>query len=278
METDPLTFATNCGSWLGVLAPEVLALIHEPSYEKRLHGLDVQAMRYGVQNALGAGVQFIAEETSLTGQGYEQRIYLSGEIATRDNLHDFYNAAVWLTFPRSKAALNAVHVREIDRAPRGTGRGPARDAATLFDESGMIFLTDSASHANALRQMRWSSLFEARRAVFASCCRPFVFGHALFEKLHTPYKSLTAHAWIVLSSPRILGLSLCAQLAWVDAQMSERIGSGAVRAATLAPIPVLGIPGWCDANRNPDFYDDHAVFRRSRDRNALPATAPKMIV
>jgi len=278
METGPITFGANCGSWLGVLAPEVLALIHEPSYEKRLRELGAQATRQGVQNALGAGVRFIAPEASQSGREYEQRIYFSGEIATRDNLHDFYNAAVWLTFPRCKAALNALHVRDIGRASRGAGRGPARDAATLFDESGMIFLTDSVSHAHALRHMRWSNLFRAPQTVFASCCRPFVFGHALLEKLHTPYKSMTAHAWIVLSPPRILGLPLGAQLAWVDAQTAEYIGSAGFGAATFAPIPVLGIPGWCDANRNPDFYDDDAVFRRSRGRTSLPETAQKMIV
>ena len=27
------------------------------------------------------------------------------------------------------------------------------------------------------------------------------------------------------------------------------------------PLPVLGVPGWWDANEAPGFYDDNAVFR-----------------
>ena len=29
----------------------------------------------------------------------------------------------------------------------------------------------------------------------------------------------------------------------------------------FAPLPVLGLPGWCSANEDADFYRDAAVFR-----------------
>src|SRR3990167_9931502 len=38
---------------------------------------------------------------------YEPRIFLSSEVSTRpENWHDFFNALIWYTFPKSKAALN----------------------------------------------------------------------------------------------------------------------------------------------------------------------------
>jgi len=36
--------------------------------------------------------------------------------------------------------------------------------------------------------------------------------------------------------------------------------------ACFAPLPVLGIPGWCADNRDPCFYDDRSVFRNDRLR------------
>ena len=45
-----------------------------------------------------------------------------GRVETRpDNLHDFFNALIWLAFPRSKARINAMHAAEI---PREGGRRP----------------------------------------------------------------------------------------------------------------------------------------------------------
>src|SRR5512137_2858002 len=42
---------------------------------------------------------------------YERGIAASGIVPTREgNLHDVCNALAWLAYPRTKAALNAVHV------------------------------------------------------------------------------------------------------------------------------------------------------------------------
>jgi len=32
----------------------------------------------------------------------------------------------------------------------------------------------------------------------------------------------------------------------------------------FAPLPVMGIPGWCDENAEAAFYDDVTVFRPGR--------------
>ncbi len=45
---------------------------------------------------------------------YEPRCYLKGEVPTRaDNWHDLLNALVWLTFPKTKAVLNARHYHAL---------------------------------------------------------------------------------------------------------------------------------------------------------------------
>jgi hypothetical protein len=62
-------------------------------------------------------------------------------------------------------------------------------------------------------------------------------------------------------------------VAVVDRLLAERLASLAdalphslVRLA-LHPLPVLGIPGWCTANRDAAFYDDVSVFRATRRRS-----------
>jgi hypothetical protein len=32
----------------------------------------------------------------------------------------------------------------------------------------------------------------------------------------------------------------------------------------LAPLPLLGIPGWCEDNRQEEYYDDREQFRPGR--------------
>nr|WP_265343094.1 MULTISPECIES: DUF3025 domain-containing protein [Burkholderia] len=41
----------------------------------------------------------------------------------------------------------------------------------------------------------------------------------------------------------------------------------------FAPLPVLGVPGWCDANAEAAFYDDPAVFRSVRRSRAASGGA-----
>jgi hypothetical protein len=49
------------------------------------------------------------------GHAYETHIAQTGGLPTRDNLHDRFNALVWLHLPRLKALLNAVQAQEISR-------------------------------------------------------------------------------------------------------------------------------------------------------------------
>jgi hypothetical protein len=101
-------------------------------------------------------------------------------------------------------------------------------------------------------------LFVTDRALWAQA-RVGVVGHALLEKLHQPYKSITAHVWAV-PVPLVLGDDWAAWDDWFAQGLSaERLAS-----KPLTPLPVLGIPGWWAANQDPDFYADAQVFRAPR--------------
>jgi hypothetical protein len=45
-----------------------------------------------------------------------------------------------------------------------------------------------------------------------------------------------------------------------------------VHGQALAPLPVLGVPGWWSQNESDQFYDNTTYFRRGRKRNHSPAS------
>jgi Protein of unknown function (DUF3025) len=235
--------------WFGPVAADGRAMVAAPD----LRGaLSETARRRNVRTAAGPPLRF-AGPAAAGSTAYEAHIARTGEVPTRDNLHDFLNALVWLAFPRTKARLNALQANAIAAHGIGVRRGPVRDAATLIDENGMLLVTRRADLIDALRQRAWRQLFVAHRAAWAREVRPVVFGHALMEKLTAPYKGITAHALPVLLPPD-------APLAAIDA------GAAAALDATLSPrrllpVPVMGIPGWA-CNDDAAYYDDQAVFRK----------------
>jgi hypothetical protein len=59
---------------------------------------------------------------------------------------------------------------------------------------------------------------------------------------------------------------LAARLAELDLRASRCIqGESFLRfPRSLHPLPVLGIPGWCNDNEQAGYYDDVRQFRRGR--------------
>jgi hypothetical protein len=163
-------------------------------------------------------------------------------VPTRDNAHDFFNGLAWLRFPDLKRRLNEIQAAQIERDGIAGRRGPVRDAITLLDENG-AFLEATPDLMDALVSREWKRLFIDLRPQWARA-RVTVFGHALLEKLLAPRKDLTAHVW--LGSPEI--------------------DAAALAAKPFAPLPLMGIPGWCRENQNFSFYDDSLVFRAAGQR------------
>ena len=216
--------------------------------------LSAEARNRGVTTAQGLPIEFVAPDDAGSA-AYEAHIAASGRVPTRENAHDLFNALAWLAFPRTKAALNARQAAELARDGVRATRGPVRDAATLIDESGLLLAAD-ADVCAALHRLDWTWLFGAQRKRWGGQWMPFVFGHALNEKLLAPYKGLTA---VVVCLP-----SAGASQAQVDRAAAQWVQRTALAPPLLAHLPVLGTPGWWAANEAPEFYADTAVFRVAR--------------
>jgi len=210
---------------------------------------------YAALNAVAGAEQprFVPQQPLPPGRGYEALLHGQRVCPTRENLHDLFNGLSWLHFPRSKWRLNALHAAEIARLGAGPRRGPLRDAMTLFDENGALLLAPRGMW-DALRARDWRGLFVTRRGQWRGA-RLLVFGHGLLEQLQHPRKPLTAH---VLAAPNALD-----SIADIDRWLAAAIDAHAWAAKPFAPLPVLGVPGWCAGNAHESFYDDPFVFRRA---------------
>jgi hypothetical protein len=241
--------------WFELVAPHGRA---RSSQRDLRADLTAAAARLRVGNAAGAPVRFAAADAA-GGAAYETHIARTGEVPTRDNRHDFFNALVWLALPRTKARLNSLQAEAIAAAGVAERRGPLRDAATLLDENGVLLVTEREDLVDALRRHDWHGLFVVNRGAWGTDIRPLVFGHALMEKLTAPYKGITAHA---LPVP----LPAVAAPGAIDARVAVSLDA-TLSPGRLLPLPVLGIPGWAD-NDDVTYYDDSSVFRPARGRRA----------
>lgn len=205
-------------------------------------------------DARGLRVRFVSPHENLSGMGYEISIDATGEVPTRDNPHDFFNALQWLAFPRMKAAINAGHLRHLEAA--GQPRSPARNVLTMIDESGVLVASEDASLLQLLREFRWQELFVNRRQEVVAMMRFALVGHGLMEKSLAPFIGLTGKA-ILLNVPDSTSLDAAAS-AWIDdeANLSS--------SRNLAPLPLLGIPGWDARNEEASFYGNTDYFRPGR--------------
>jgi hypothetical protein len=225
--------------------------------------LDAAAARKGVRNAAGLPIRFAAPDAA-GAAAYEAHIARTGAVPTRANRHDFFNALVWLAFPRTKARLNALQAAAIARSGVGARRGRLRDAATLIDENAALLVTERDDLVDALAAHDWHRLFVVERAAWKSDLRAIVFGHALMEKLTAPYRGITAHALVVR-------LPAATPLDRIDGAAATTLGEE-LAPNRLLPLPVLGIPGW-DDNGDAAYYGDATVFRPARGRGAAGQSA-----
>ncbi|MBM3386487.1 MAG: DUF3025 domain-containing protein [Betaproteobacteria bacterium] len=211
-------------------------------------------------NAAGrAPVRFVPQADLPVGMAYEAFIGETGQVPTREGLHDFFNALCWMHFPLAKRQLNRLQTLEIARDGVQAVRGPVRDACTLFDENALLIQAPEAVW-QALADHRWPDALVRQRSAWAQV-RIWVFGHALLEKLVQPYKSITAHLWRVPEG---------VQDAALDAWLAQDLCPNKLATKPFSPLPVLGVPGWWAANAEPGFYDDAEVFRPRRARVQKP--------
>lgn len=220
-------------------------------------------------NAAGlAPVRFVLQADLPDGQAYEDFIFATGQVPTREGLHDFFNALCWMHFPLSKKRLNQIQASEIARAGVCQVRGRVRDAATVFDENAWLIQPSDALWA-ALTEHRWTDALLDLKSEWAHT-RLWAFGHAALEKAVQPYKSITVHLWRVPQEVASADIDL-----WLAQDLSpEKLAT-----KPFSPLPLLGVPGWWPANQDPHFYEDANVFRPRRARPARenPYANPEIV-
>jgi hypothetical protein len=229
-----------------------------------------------LSNQRGQALRFVAQAALPAGTAYEAFIDATGCVPTRDNLHDFFNGLVWLSFPLIKRQLNALQAAQIAQAGVGKARGAARDGATIFDENAalLVLREGPAGHAlqAALRRHDWRDAFRVRRASFGEDAELWLFGHALMEKLVTPYKAITAHTRVLFAEDQFFTLQHAARQAWIDQRVAGDLAANGICTSDFTPLPVLGVPHWWPG-QDDDFYADGAVFRPPRKQTRMPLAA-----
>lgn len=212
-----------------------------------------------------APVRFVPQSDLPVGMAYEAFIGRTGQVPTREGLHDFFNALCWMHFPQAKRQLNHLQSAEIARAGVQTVRGAVRDAATVFDENAVLIQAPDGVW-QALIEHRWHEALVVQRDLW-SRVRLWMFGHATLEKLVQPYKSITAHLWRVPAG---------IQAQTLDAWLAQDLTTAKLASKPFSPLPVMGVPGWWAANTEPAFYDDAEVFRPRRLGAEKPRQSPEI--
>lgn len=221
-----------------------------------------------VVNAQGLRVRFVpqAGRSKDFEDRFEQRAYLKGEVQLRPlDWHDLFNALVWMTFPTSKAVINARHYESLSGA-EGTNRPPVRDALTLFDEEGVVVLSSDSTLLELVREFRWKELFWGRRQDVRERMRFLPFGHALYHKALGPFVGMTGKSVLLGVPEAFTSLSLDSQVAETDRLLAAHIWDRRRMAhgRELSPLPVLGVPGWWAENEQESFYENTRYFRPGR--------------
>ena len=196
---------------------------------------------------------------------YESRIYLQGELQTRDeNWHDFFNALIWLQFPKTKSVLNALHYQASSARAEKTNRGPLENVLAMFDESGAIVLSRRADLLQMIRDHDWYRLFVENREAFDKDIICLLFGHALYEKALTPYVGMTAQTLLIYCDTSLQNDGQA-----LDTMVAEIWRQGGVsNTKDLESLPILGVPGWYE-NQDSAFYADTGYFRPKRVRSEI---------
>ncbi len=196
------------------------------------------------------------------GLYYEQVIARHKLVPTRErNWHDLFNALIWRLFPSSKATLSALHQQDIDAVGLNP-RTPRRNRLTHFDECGVVLAYSRDTIPKALSEHRWEWAMYDQAARWGSEVRAFMFGHANYEMMLSPFRGLTGK-WLGIE----VGADFFAKpLAWQYQQLDQLLNARLKeedcmqQKGAMLPLPLLGVPGWY-APQNQALYRDTGYFR-----------------
>lgn len=219
-----------------------------------------------VTNVKGDVLTLVEQTSVLLADGlyYEQRIYEQGIVPTREqNWHDFFNALIYLLFPKTKKEINRLHCEHIALYGQQK-RSKCRDALTLLDECGVLIPYTKQSIANELQQHQWDSAFVAQRECWGHEVDAVIIGHANYEKSLTPYIGFTGKALYLAVEKEYFTLNLLEKYQYLDTILAKNLSVLMQDNSNLYPLPMLGVPGWWPENVNPAFYHNKNYFRPKR--------------
>jgi hypothetical protein len=226
----------------------------------------------GIQNFRGVPIKFVANDDVSATSHYETRIAESGEIATRENWHDFFNATTWLSFPSAKSAISEMHAQLLSMRGKSElrARSTPRDVLTLFDEGGIVVTSCDEALLEHIRRFDWKTLFVKHRADVIAGMRFRLFGHSMLEKALDPYVGVTAKAILLKVDHEFFSSGHAEQMQHIDLRAAAWLMDAANLSSSknFAPLPWLGVPGWWKDNESPSFYDNARYFRSGRTRGA----------
>ena len=257
--------------------PDVIAKVLNKALQQQADGLQqpLPQTKPALNNQAQA-LRFVSQDALPEGEAYESFIGTTGNIPTRDNLHDLFNGSIWLSFPKTKALLNYYHMLEIAEQGIGGSRGRVRDTITVFDENGAILVTADIGIGEALIDFDWQGSLVAARDKWDkpkhvdsdAQATVYIFGHALLEKLLQPRKALCAHSLVINVTQDFFALSLSERICHLDQRVADYmdtlLSQPDVTPRKLSPLPILGVPHFWAENANSSFYNDNQVFRSGR--------------
>ena len=202
---------------------------------------------------------------------YEPRIYLKGELQTRQNSwHDFFQVLIWKIFPKTKAAINELHFNAIKERLQSTNnrkrRSVLENMLTQFDECGGIVISPDTDLLLLVSKFDWKTLFWEKRAQTAQRLKCIVFGHAIYEKAVSPYIGMTSHCVLLTVPEKVFSAANELLVEYLDTRLESYFSdnAGIQSPQDLSPFPLLGLPGWHPDNEHENFYENKDYFRPGR--------------
>ncbi len=117
-----------------------------------------------------------------------------------------------------------------------------------------------------LRDHQWKTAFVEHKSEWGKSIKAFMFGHANYEMLTKPYIGLTGKALFVCVPDETFCKDLVTQYQYLDQALYEmiKIDNCLADNKQLSPLPLLGVPGWHDENKDDSFYNNTDYFRAKR--------------
>lgn len=201
------------------------------------------------------------EKSSKFSEQYEPRIYLKKEVQTREqNWHDFFNALIWMMFPKTKTTINELQYKNLLHRKNNfiKQRTKQENFLTHFDECGILVISCENKYLDLIKEHKWKELFLQNRDAIDKKIKFIVFGHALYEMSIFPFIGLTGKGLLLHVEEKDIQLNGNQLIKRLDGVLQGYINNTNLK---LNPVPILGIPGWYEENKNESFYDITSYFR-----------------